>query len=259
MRCYTLSSPPPKAFERWRWRCDVVWAREDVLGRSDGVWLALCPDSGGERMAGHLQDVPHHAAPPHDTSLTHALDFVTPEDALSSNKPDASRLRALYCRAPVHPENMCGKLDARSLIGAFLGAAYSMAYRLILVNDGAPTAPDGNASAATPPLATSFLITQAVIDVIFCNTRRSHPVPPRQDPDAILRSSLYSHFSESLTGIATSRAYKEEDRFLKENRDQIDVENRAYWMAVVNLVCRFSSFNGFVRLSLEVAMARYTA
>ena len=77
--------------------------------------------------------------------------------------------------------------------------------------------------------------------------------------DAILRSLLYSHFSESLTGIATIRAYKEEDRFLKENRDRVDVENRAYWMTVTNQVCLFPLFNGFVRLSLEVAMARYTA
>ena len=55
--------------------------------------------------------------------------------------------------------------------------------------------------------------------------------------DAILRSSLYSHFSESLSGIATIRAYREEDRFLKENRDWVDIENRAYWLTVTNQVC----------------------
>ncbi|KAN0113413.1 ABC transporter [Russula decolorans] len=52
--------------------------------------------------------------------------------------------------------------------------------------------------------------------------------------DAILRSSLYSHFSESLSGIATIRAYREEGRFLKENRDWVDIENRAYWLTVAN-------------------------
>ncbi len=60
--------------------------------------------------------------------------------------------------------------------------------------------------------------------------------------DAILRSSLYSHFSESLSGIATIRAYSEEDRFLKENRDWVDIENRAYWLTVTNQVCSFPSF-----------------
>ena len=57
--------------------------------------------------------------------------------------------------------------------------------------------------------------------------------------EAILRSSLYSHFSESLSGIATIRAYNEEGRFLKENRDRMNNENRAYWMTVTNQVCRF--------------------
>ena len=54
--------------------------------------------------------------------------------------------------------------------------------------------------------------------------------------DAILRSSLYSHFSETLSGIATIRAYGEEDRFYKENRDLVNIENRAYWMTVTNQV-----------------------
>jgi ABC-type multidrug transport system fused ATPase/permease subunit len=60
--------------------------------------------------------------------------------------------------------------------------------------------------------------------------------------DAILRSSLYSHFSESLSGLATIRAYREEGRFLKENRGWVDVENRAYWLTVTNQVCSFLLF-----------------
>ncbi|EIN04040.1 hypothetical protein PUNSTDRAFT_55872 [Punctularia strigosozonata HHB-11173 SS5] len=52
--------------------------------------------------------------------------------------------------------------------------------------------------------------------------------------DAILRSSLYSHFSESLSGLATIRAYNETDRFIKENKERMDIENRAYWLTVTN-------------------------
>ncbi|KAG1785703.1 ABC transporter [Suillus plorans] len=52
--------------------------------------------------------------------------------------------------------------------------------------------------------------------------------------DALLRSSLYSHFSESLSGLTTIRAYGEFDRFRVENIQLIDVENRAYWLTVVN-------------------------
>ena len=54
--------------------------------------------------------------------------------------------------------------------------------------------------------------------------------------DAILRSSLYSHFSETLSGIATIRAYGEEDRFYNENRDRVNIENRAYWLTYTNQV-----------------------
>lgn len=44
--------------------------------------------------------------------------------------------------------------------------------------------------------------------------------------DAVLRSTLYSHFSESLTGLATIRAYGESERFRLENEQRIDIENR---------------------------------
>src|SRR5260370_2466634 len=54
--------------------------------------------------------------------------------------------------------------------------------------------------------------------------------------DAILRSSLYSHFSETLSGISTIRAYGEEYRFFTENQQQLNIENRAYWMTVTNQV-----------------------
>ncbi|KAF9237604.1 ABC transporter [Melanogaster broomeanus] len=52
--------------------------------------------------------------------------------------------------------------------------------------------------------------------------------------DAILRGSLYAHFSESLSGLTTIRAYGEVERFKQENVDFVDVENRAYWLTVTN-------------------------
>ena len=36
------------------------------------------------------------------------------------------------------------------------------------------------------------------------------------------------HFSESLSGLATIRAYGEANRFIKENEHRMDVEDRAY-------------------------------
>ncbi|KAF9484380.1 ABC protein [Pholiota conissans] len=52
--------------------------------------------------------------------------------------------------------------------------------------------------------------------------------------DSMLRSLLYSHLSESLTGLPTLRTYGEIPRFLKENSYYIDLENRALFLNVTN-------------------------
>ncbi|KAG0329331.1 hypothetical protein BG000_000100 [Podila horticola] len=49
--------------------------------------------------------------------------------------------------------------------------------------------------------------------------------------DSILRSSLYAHFSETLSGLATIRAYREQNRFIERNAYFIDLENRPYFMS----------------------------
>jgi ABC-type multidrug transport system fused ATPase/permease subunit len=58
--------------------------------------------------------------------------------------------------------------------------------------------------------------------------------------DSMLRSLLYAHFSESLSGLATIRAYGETQRFIKDNAYYMDLHDRAYiltssnqrWLAV---------------------------
>lgn len=52
--------------------------------------------------------------------------------------------------------------------------------------------------------------------------------------DNLLRSSLYSHFGESLSGMATIRAYGEDGKFLKQNEKHLDIEDRAYFLTIVN-------------------------
>jgi ABC-type multidrug transport system fused ATPase/permease subunit len=64
--------------------------------------------------------------------------------------------------------------------------------------------------------------------------------------DAVLRSLLYSHFSESLSGLATIRAYGEVKRFCADNENRVDIENRAYWLAVTNQVCFNLNFESFL-------------
>ncbi|KAM0788854.1 hypothetical protein ACM66B_002939 [Microbotryomycetes sp. NB124-2] len=52
--------------------------------------------------------------------------------------------------------------------------------------------------------------------------------------DNFLRSSLYAHFGESLSGLATIRAYGESGKFLKKNEYYINIENRAYFLTIIN-------------------------
>jgi ATP-binding cassette subfamily C (CFTR/MRP) protein 1 len=69
--------------------------------------------------------------------------------------------------------------------------------------------------------------------------------------DAMLRSILYAHLSESLTGISrfrlsltssdacpaglpTIRSYGEIPRFIRDNKFYIDLENRALFLTVTN-------------------------
>ncbi|KAF9061129.1 P-loop containing nucleoside triphosphate hydrolase protein [Rhodocollybia butyracea] len=50
--------------------------------------------------------------------------------------------------------------------------------------------------------------------------------------DSLARSRFYSSFSETLTGIATVRAYREEDRSRQTTERGLDSENQAYYITI---------------------------
>ncbi|WFD33272.1 hypothetical protein MCUN1_000085 [Malassezia cuniculi] len=52
--------------------------------------------------------------------------------------------------------------------------------------------------------------------------------------DAVLRSVLYSHFAESLSGLTTIRTYQKSQLFLEDNYKRVDLQNRAYLLTIVN-------------------------
>ena len=54
--------------------------------------------------------------------------------------------------------------------------------------------------------------------------------------DSALRSLLYSHFSESLSGLATIRAYGETKRFIEDDEYFVDLEDRALLLICANQV-----------------------
>ncbi|KAI0035413.1 ABC transporter [Vararia minispora EC-137] len=102
-----------------------------------------------------------------------------------------------------------------------------------------------------------FLIAVGAVSVLYVFAAAFYRASARELKrlDAILRSSLYSHFSESLSGLATIRAYGEQKRFAEDNKSRVDVENRAYWLTVTNqrwLGIRLDFFG--ILLTLAVAM-----
>ena len=50
--------------------------------------------------------------------------------------------------------------------------------------------------------------------------------------DSISRSPIYAHFQESLGGITTIRAYRQQSRFTSENEWRVDANLRAYFPAI---------------------------
>ena len=52
--------------------------------------------------------------------------------------------------------------------------------------------------------------------------------------DSMLRSVLYAHFSESLSGLPTIRSYGAIDRFVRDNKYFVDLEDRALFLTVTN-------------------------
>ncbi|KAL4062863.1 ABC protein [Scleroderma citrinum] len=52
--------------------------------------------------------------------------------------------------------------------------------------------------------------------------------------DSMLRSLLYAHFSETLTGLSTIRSYGEMKRFIRENKYYIDLEGRSLFIVASN-------------------------
>lgn len=69
--------------------------------------------------------------------------------------------------------------------------------------------------------------------------------------DSITKSPIHQHFSESLTGVATIRAYGVESRFMRQNLAAIDENNRPFfymWVANRWLALRVDAVGSLVML-----------
>ncbi|KAF8962130.1 multidrug resistance-associated ABC transporter [Flammula alnicola] len=81
-----------------------------------------------------------------------------------------------------------------------------------------------------PYLGIIFLPLSILYYVVAAYYRRSSVETKRLD--SLMRSILYGSFSETLTGLATIRAYREQNRSVKDAETGLDMENRAYYMTI---------------------------
>ena len=52
--------------------------------------------------------------------------------------------------------------------------------------------------------------------------------------DSTTKSPIFSHFSETLAGVSTIRAYNQQERFIKENYDRLDLNIKTYYPSVAS-------------------------
>ncbi|PBK66109.1 multidrug resistance-associated ABC transporter [Armillaria solidipes] len=78
--------------------------------------------------------------------------------------------------------------------------------------------------------------------------------------DSIMRSALYSSYSETLTGLATIRAFRGQDRSVRSAELGLDLENRAYYMTISIqrwLSVRLDMFGNILILGIALFAAGY--
>lgn len=79
-----------------------------------------------------------------------------------------------------------------------------------------------------------FLAIAAVVVILYVWTGMFYRPSARElrRLNNLLRSRIYEHFSESIAGLTTLRAYGAVSEFEQENAKRIDSENRAYWLSI---------------------------
>ena len=83
---------------------------------------------------------------------------------------------------------------------------------------------------ATPVFVVPLLPCMWLYWKIQSNFRQSSREVKRMD--STTRSPLFAHFSETLTGLSTIRAYHREDVFIRGNEARVDGNMRAYYLVV---------------------------
>jgi len=81
-----------------------------------------------------------------------------------------------------------------------------------------------------------FVVGAIPLGVIYFFIQRYYIASSRELKrlDSIKRSPIYAHFSETLSGVSTIRAYDLTDRFISENEKRLNESQKAYYPSIAS-------------------------
>ncbi|KAJ8251178.1 hypothetical protein GJAV_G00218150 [Gymnothorax javanicus] len=106
-----------------------------------------------------------------------------------------------------------------SIIKMFLGSMFNVLGSCIIILVTTPLV-----AVVIPPLALFYFFVQRFYVASSRQLKRL---------ESVCRSPVYSHFTETLLGTSVIRAFREQDRFIRQNQDRVDRNQRAYYPSIV--------------------------
>ena len=103
-------------------------------------------------------------------------------------------------------------------------------FNMLFVNTGRALFTMGIIAVSTPP----FLILVIPLGIIYLMYQKYYLRTSRELKrlDSVSRSPIYAHLQESLGGVSTIRAYRQQSRFSQENEWRMDANLRAYFPSI---------------------------
>ncbi|XP_044271381.1 multidrug resistance-associated protein 1 isoform X1 [Tribolium madens] len=81
-----------------------------------------------------------------------------------------------------------------------------------------------------------FVAVIVPIGILYYFIQRFYVATSRQLKrlESVSRSPIYSHFGETITGVQAIRAFREQDRFIKESEHRVDVNQVCYYPSIIS-------------------------
>ncbi|XP_063922484.1 multidrug resistance-associated protein 1 isoform X3 [Zophobas morio] len=85
----------------------------------------------------------------------------------------------------------------------------------------------------TTPIFISVIVP---IGILYYFIQRFYVATSRQLKrlESVSRSPIYSHFGETITGVQAIRAFREQDRFIRESEHKVDVNQVCYYPSIIS-------------------------